>query len=222
MSNQTAGSVTSKGPIQSKHFALAIFVLMTLFVVVTRERTLLDPNSFLRQRYAPIPWLMFAHGIPGALALILGIFQFSTRLRQRYTQLHRVMGYIYIVCTIIAAPVALAVSLALPLPSLFMASVIQAAGWIFCTGTALYCIRLGTIQQHREWMLRGYAFAAVFVVARVILAIPSIAAMGVFGIVTVVWSTIAMAGLLPSFVIALQAVAANRRAVKARSMAGAD
>jgi hypothetical protein len=26
------------------------------------------------------------HGIPGALALILGVFQFSTRLRQRFSE----------------------------------------------------------------------------------------------------------------------------------------
>jgi hypothetical protein len=35
----------------------------------------------MRQRYAPIPWLMMGHGIPGALTLVLGVFQFSTRLR---------------------------------------------------------------------------------------------------------------------------------------------
>jgi hypothetical protein len=49
---------------------------MCLFVLFTRERTLLDSHSFLRQRYAPVPWLMLAHGIPGALALLLGVSNF--------------------------------------------------------------------------------------------------------------------------------------------------
>lgn len=75
--------------IQTKHAIWAIFALMCLFVVFTREWTLLDSHSFLRQRYALIPWLMLAHGVPGVLALVLGVFQFSTRLRQR--QLHRVL-----------------------------------------------------------------------------------------------------------------------------------
>jgi len=192
---------------------------MTLFVLLTRDITLLDAQSFLRQRYAPIPWLMLAHGIPGALALLLGVFQFSSRLRQRYRQVHRVMGRMYVGSVAISAPVSVAVAIALPLPTLFMASVIQAVGWVTTTATALYCVRTGKIQQHREWMMRSYPFAAVFVVVRAILPIPAIAQMGVLGIATVVWSVIATACFLPSFVIAWQALAASRRAENVRTAA---
>jgi small-conductance mechanosensitive channel len=90
--------------IPAKHVIWSIFALMSLFVLFTRDWTLLDPHSFLRQRYAPIPWLMLAHGVPGALALILGVFQFSTRLRQRHLQLHRIMGRVYVGSAIISAP----------------------------------------------------------------------------------------------------------------------
>ena len=188
---------------------------MALYVLLTRDRTLLDPHSFLRQRYAAIPWLMLAHGIPGALALVLGVFQFSSRLRQRYLKVHRVMGRIYVGCVVISAPVAIAVGISLPIMTLIMANVIQALGWLTTTATALYCVRTGRIQQHREWMMRSYPFAMVFVVVRVIIAIPAIERMGQIGIVTVVWSVIATACFLPSFVIAWQALAASRRTVKA-------
>ena len=204
---------------QLKHVLWLLFGLMTLFVLATRDRTLLDPHSFLRQRYAPIPWLMLAHGVPGALALFLGLFQFSTRLRQRFLQVHRVMGRIYVGCVVISAPVAIAVGLSLPIMTLLLANVIQAFGWLTTTATALYCVRTGRIQQHREWMMRSYPFAMVFVVVRAILAIPAIARMGQLGIVTVVWSVIATACFLPSFVIAWQALAATRRVVRARSAA---
>jgi len=196
-----------------------VFGLMTLYVLATRDRTLLDSHSFLRQRYAAIPWLMLAHGIPGALALFLGVFQFSSRLRQRYPKVHRVMGRIYVGCVVISAPVAIAVGLSLPIMTLLLANVIQAFGWLTTTATALYCVRTGRIQQHREWMMRSYPFAMVFVVVRAILAIPAIARMGQLGIVTVVWSVIATACFLPSFVIAWQALAATRRVVRARSAA---
>jgi uncharacterized membrane protein len=122
-----------------------VFGLMTVFVVVTRDRTLLDHKSFLRQRYATFPWLMFAHGIPGALALLLGAFQFSNRLRQRHLQLHRVLGRIYVGCVAISAPVAIAVSISLPIMTLTMASIIQALGWLVTTATGLYCVRTGRI-----------------------------------------------------------------------------
>jgi uncharacterized membrane protein len=188
----------------------AVFGLMTLFVVATRDWTLFDSHSFLRQRYAVIPWLMLAHGVPGALALFLGVFQFSSRLRQRYLQLHRVLGRIYVGCVVICAPSAVAVSIALPHVTLMMANVIQGVGWLLTTATGLYCVRTGRIQQHREWMMRSYPFAMVFVVVRTINAIPAIARMELGG-VTVVWSVIATACFLPSFVIAWQTLAASQR-----------
>ncbi|HJU84411.1 MAG TPA: DUF2306 domain-containing protein [Holophagaceae bacterium] len=210
MSDSSAAVI--RRPFQAKHALWALFILMTLFVALTRDRTLLDATSFLRQRYAPVKWLMFAHGIPGALALVLGVFQFSSRLRQRHLQWHRMLGRVYVVATAISAPVAIVVAYKLPIPSLFMASIIQSGGWLLATGTALYCVRQGKIQQHREWMMRGYPFAMVFVINRTLLSIPAIGRMGVFGLVSVVWSTIALASMLPSFLIAWQAVGAAKKA----------
>ena len=66
----TAVSPAQTRFIRTKHVIWTIFALMSLFVVFTREWTLLDSHSFLRQRYARIPWLMLAHGVPGALALL--------------------------------------------------------------------------------------------------------------------------------------------------------
>lgn len=214
MPEQPAASLVQKNPIQAKHALWVVFILMALFVLLTRERSLLDPASFLRLRYAPVPFLMFAHGIPAALALVLGVFQFSSRLRQRHLQVHRVMGRIYVASVAIGAPAAVVVALKLPIPSLFMASLVQAGGWIITTATALYCVRTGKIQQHKEWMMRGYPFAMAFVVNRAILAIPAVQAMGVFGLVTVVWSTNAVACFLPSYLIAWQALAASNKAGK--------
>lgn len=153
---------------------------------------------------------MLAHGVPGALALCLGVFQFSDRFRRKHLAIHRVMGYVYVVSAVISAPVAIIVSWRLPIPTLLYASIIQAAGWFVATATAIYCVRTGRIQQHREWMMRGYAFAAVFVVVRAITLIPSVARMGLAGLVPTVWSVIALAGIVPSFVIAWQGMPKKR------------
>ena len=183
---------------------------MTLFVLLTRDRTLLDSHSLLRQRYAPIPVLMLAHGIPGALALFLGAFQFSNRLRRQYLSVHRVIGYIYVA---ISAPVAIVVSMQLPLPMLTMASVIQSFGRVTTTATAVYCIRTRRIQQHKEWMTRSYPFAMVFVVVRVIAFFLQITRSGEFVFVGTVWSVLATACFLPSFVIAWQSLAAKPKSI---------
>ncbi len=176
----------------------------------TREASLLDPHSFLRQRYAAIPWLMLAHGVPGTLALALGVFQFSDRFRRKYLRIHRLMGYVYVVSAVISAPIAIVVARRLPIPTLIFASIIQATGWLVATLSAIYCVRTGRIQQHREWMMRGYAFAAVFVFVRAILLIPPIGRMGVDAIIPTVWSVIALAGIVPSFVIAWQGMPKKR------------
>lgn len=202
---------------QVKYIILLAFAAMMVIVWITRDRFLLQPGSFLRLRYSPIAPLMFLHGIPGALALFLGIFQFSNRLRARFLQVHRVMGRVYVGCVAIAAPAAVVVATRLPIPTLTMASVIQATGWILTTATALYCVRTGRISQHREWMIRSYPFAAVFVFVRVVIAIPAVARAGVLGLAEVVWSCIAIACFLPSFMIAWQHLAASKRPAKARA-----
>lgn len=209
-------AVTRKASFQARHAILGVFAVLTVFVVLTRDRTLLDSHSFLRQRYSAFAWLMFLHGIPGALALVLGMFQFSNRLRQRYLPVHRIVGRIYVGCVAISAPTAVVVSIVIATPTLLMASVIQSVGWLATTATGLYCVRSGNIQQHREWMTRSYPFAMVFVVTRALNAVPAIERMGLIGIETVVWSVIASACLLPSLVIGWQSLASNRRRTKVR------
>jgi hypothetical protein len=135
----------------------------------------------------------------------------------RYIQVHRAMGRIYVGCVAIAAPAAIIVAFKLPIPTLAMASMIQAAGWILATATALYCVRTGKIAQHREWMMRSYPFAAVFVLVRAVIAIPAVARAGVVGLETTVWSMIALACFAPSFLIEWQHLAATRRPQKARA-----
>jgi uncharacterized membrane protein len=210
-----------KSYIRAGHILFLVFGMMTAYVLLTRDLTLLDSHSLLRQRYAAVPWLMIFHGVPGALALFLGFFQFSDRLRKRYLPVHRVMGRVYVGCAFISAPFAVMVARALPVPTLLPASIIQAGGWVLTAATGLYCARTGRIQQHREWMMRSYPFAMVFVVVRVINSIPAVERMGLVGIETVVWSVIATACFLPSFVIAWQALAASRRPVRAKASAAA-
>lgn len=196
--------------IQLKHVAFVVLALLGLLVLYQRELQLLHAGSLLRQRYVGIGRLLVPHGIFGALALFIAPFQFSSRLRQRHISVHRFMGRLYIFCVAIAAPVSIPVAVILGPSVLVMAATTQAVGWIVTTATAFYCVRTGRIQQHREWMMRSYPFAVVFVVVRAILAIPAIERMGEVGFVSVVWSVIAAACFLPSFLIAWNDVLAAK------------
>lgn len=215
MATTAAASASRRQLFQAKYVMFAVYGLLMIVVWVTRDHLLLVPNSPLRQRYAPVAWLVVMHGFPAAIALFLGILQFSSRLRQRHLQVHRWMGRIYVGCVAIGAPVAVVVAAKLPVPTLLLASAIQSFAWLATTATALYCVRTGRIQQHREWMIRSYPFAMVFVVVRAILAIPAVARMGVLGLSATVWGSIAVACFLPSFLIEWQKLAVSRRASRA-------
>ncbi len=212
----------SRTRFNSKHALFLVFGLLTVIAIYDREFSLLDSKSMLRQRFAPIPWLMVLHGIPGATALLLGILQFSNRLRARFLNLHRILGRIYVGSVFIAAPVAVLVGFSLPSDGmLHAADIIQASGWIFTTAVALYCVKTGNIAQHRQWMMRSYPYAMVFILVRATFAIPQIKAGGEHAIDVVVWSWIALCGFVPSAYIALQQTLAQRRGPSPRAMAQA-
>ena len=186
---------------QVKLVFFLVFGLLTIFVAYMKNRGVLDGSSPMAEHYQPALRFVLLHGLFGALALSIGVFQLSNRLRARHLKVHRAMGYVYVACVIVAAPIALVVAAKIDSPSLVAASAVQAFGWVAATAIALYCVRNGNIVQHRRWMIRGYAFAMVFTVARLIIPIPPIMAMGNTGIEIVVWSAIALAAFLPNILL---------------------
>lgn len=183
---------------QAKLIFFIIFGLVTAFVTYGKNRDILNPASEIARHFAPAMVLVALHGFFAGIAMVLGAFQFSNRLRARYLKLHRALGYVYVVSVFVGAPLGIPLAAKVDTPSLVAASAVQAFGWMLCTGVALYCVRNGNIAQHRRWMIRGYPFAMVFTVARILIPIPAILRTGFVGIEIVVWSAIAAAAFLPS------------------------
>jgi len=106
----------------------------------------------------------YAHISLGGLALLTGASQFSTRLRGRWTQLHRVLGTSYVLACVGSgtAGLYLAVHATGGLPNALGFSGLAVA-WLGTTIPAWWLIRQRRIEAHRRWMIRSYAltFAAV-------------------------------------------------------------
>jgi uncharacterized membrane protein len=192
--------------IRAKHVFFVVFGLLTLFVFYVYETPFLDSRSPVWRRVEPVKWWLLPHAVAGATALLLAPFQFSAKLRRRSIGLHRALGRLYVAGVAVSAPTAVPIAVILGPPSLVMAAVIQSSGWLLTTAVALYCVRKGDIRQHQEWMTRSYPFAMIFVLARAILAIPAVKALGEVGFVSVVWSLIAAACFVPSLVISWRAL----------------
>lgn len=193
---------------QSKLVLFLIFGLLTVFVTYMKNARVFDPTSEVAQHFAPVRWYLLPHAFFGVLAMMLGVFQFSDRLRARYLKTHRTLGYVYVVSVFIAAPLAVPMTVRLG-PSLVAASSVQSFGWMLTTAIALYCVRHRNVAQHRRWMIRSYPFAMVFTVTRMIIPIPAVHRLGVAGIETVVWTVIALAAILPNILLDWRAIAAR-------------
>lgn len=158
--------------LRSKYILFAFVGLMLAYVLQHNESFLIPSNDPAWQHYQPFKWWLLPHGIAGACALLLGPMQFSDRLRQRYTKLHRVVGRIYVSGVAIAGPLGLYIQYFQERSgaprSFSIAAAVDALLWMTTTGIAFAFILAGKVQAHRQWMVRSFAVALVFLEVRVI------------------------------------------------------
>ena len=162
--------------IRPKYLLFALIAVMML-VVIDRERILLDPQHWIWRHYQPFKWWLLPHGITGALALLLGLSQFSARLRRRHLRWHRWMGRVYVSGVAVAAPIGIVIEAVkyvngtAPL-RLLIGSTGFGILFALTTGVGFSLARRGQVQQHRRWMTRSYAIATVFLQTRCVEHVP--------------------------------------------------
>ncbi len=152
-------------------FKIAIWTLLgliTLFVIITSEVLLaVDYPMYHAYRLQVIAdrHLLIPHTICGSAALLAGPLQFSSRLRRRHLQFHRLLGRVYVFSVFVGAFTGIALAAGRPgLPG----TSLQATAWIVCTTAALITARNRQIERHRQWMARSYAVTFTFVSSRVL------------------------------------------------------
>jgi uncharacterized membrane protein len=147
--------------------------LTILFVFITSELLLVtDYPMYHAYRLQVIAdrHLLIPHTLAGMFALLVGPVNFSSRIRQRHLQLHRVLGRIYVISVFVGSFTGIALAAGRPgLPGTAM----QAAAWMICTTAALITARNRQITQHRQWMARSYAVTFTFVSSRVFNLVPA-------------------------------------------------
>jgi uncharacterized membrane protein len=151
-----------------KFVVWSLLGLTVLFVFITSEVMLVtDYPMYHAYRLQVIAdrHLLIPHTLAGTLALLIGPINFSSRIRHRHLQLHRVLGRIYAASVLVGAFTGIALAAGRPgLPGTSM----QAAAWIVCTAAAVITARNHHITQHRQWMARSYAVTFTFVSSRVL------------------------------------------------------
>lgn len=118
-------------------------------------------------------WKLFFyfHIITGAIALILGPFQFLKKSRKKI-KTHRTIGKIYVGSIFLSVPAGIYLA--------FYATggiggtigfLILDVAWFITTFIGLKRIKERNIQRHQEWMMRSYAVTLVFVTFRIMVGL---------------------------------------------------
>jgi uncharacterized membrane protein len=184
--------------------------VMALSVLFTVELPLFRSASPHRQHLLIESSVLIPHVLSAFVALLIGPFQFSTRLRQRNLHLHRIFGKAYVIAIFISVPSALILGNSLPSP-LIIAADSQAVLWFICTAAAFITARNRHIAQHRVWMIRSYSVTLVFFTSRVLLPIPAYGNMGPTGIATSLFILQLAALIIPEIGFHWSALTTRRR-----------
>ena len=208
--------------LRPKYLLFGFIALMFVYVLATSERFLIDPGDPEWLHIQSFKWWLLPHAFTGACALILGPMQFSDRLRRRYTGLHRVVGWIYVSCTFVAAPIAVYIEhlderLGFTRTFTFE-TVFQSGLWLLTTAIALAFILRGKTHQHRQWMTRSFGTGPlIFIEARVIFGLAHIH--NSHTAEAIVWACTASSIFIADVVLQLEEVLRTRSA-RAKAQAG--
>ena len=97
----------------------AILFLLALWIGGTALVGLRNPGSqspIFRQMTQLLPWAGYSHILFGSLALILGSFQISSRLRRKNIKLHETIGKAYVACVLVSSVGAIGTNIVSPTP----------------------------------------------------------------------------------------------------------
>jgi hypothetical protein len=186
--------------LNAKYTVFSLIALASTYVLYHNERFLVDSSHPVWQHYAPFKWWLLPHGVFGAIVLLFAPFQFSDRLRQRFTKAHRVMGRMYVLGAFVLAPLGVYIQYyqeRLGAPRSFtVLALVDALMLIGATSLAgLFAVKR-KIALHRQWATRSYAISLVFIGARFVLGVTGWEALGVEIAQAIIWSCLALSVVL--------------------------
>ncbi len=195
----------------SKNLFYLAVAISTLFVLYNNERFFLHDHTdpaWIHLR--PAGGWIYLHGIAGAIALLTAPIQFSSRIRSRYLTFHRRTGYLYFVSVLITAPMGMYVARSLSSnPVSYTISWVHGGSWLLCTLIAIKLVRNGDVTRHREWMMRSYSWALIFLTARI--AIRFLNPTTEDGADAIIWITMGTAMLWPQLIINWKQIFPSRK-----------
>jgi hypothetical protein len=182
--------------LNAKYAVFSMIAVASTYVMYHNERFLADSSHPAWQHFAPFKWWLLPHGIFGAIVLLFAPFQFSDRIRQRFTRAHRVMGRMYVLGAFGLAPLGAYIQYfqeQFGAPRSFtVLGIVDAFMLMGATGLAGFFAVKRKIALHRQWATRSYAIALVFIAGRFVLGVTGWEALGVEIVQAIIWACLAL------------------------------
>lgn len=186
--------------LNAKYTVFSLIALSSLYVLYHNERFIIDSSHPVWQHYEPFKWWLLPHALFGAIVLLLAPFQFSDRIRQRFTKAHRVMGRLYVIGVIGLAPLGAYIQYYQERSgaprSFTILAIVDAAMLMVATAFAGLFGYKRKIALHRQWATRSYAIALVFIAGRFVLGITGWETLGVEIAQAIIWACLALSVVL--------------------------
>lgn len=157
----------------------AIFFMTWLFMHGVNHFLALTPEAL--GKYYDFKWIIIAHITAGGGTLIFGIIQFWKKLRTFSWQLHRIVGFIYLLAVLVSSTCALILAFTTTYEvSWAVAFTLQiwAGVWLSATIIAYYMAVKKRFKLHHEWMVRSYIITLGFLISGFALKIHFIQELG--------------------------------------------
>lgn len=157
-------------------------------------------HIYFAEKVLDSPIRYYAHFILGSMTLTIGCLQFSSVIRNRFPNIHKYLGRIYLVCVLIGgiAGIIMSFNSIAGLKSgigFFLLGVL----WLYTGYKGVNEILKGNVEQHRRWMIRNFSLTLSAVTLRIYLGV----ALGVFQAdFEIAYTFIAYAAWIPNLVLA--------------------
>lgn len=162
-----------------KALRLSLFGLMAVLSILVAAYAFalpfvigLIPDSPILIKFMQSPFIPYTHFFCGGLALLLGPWQFSQRIRDKHLNWHKRSGRVYALAVFLGAVTGF--FMAFKAETGLMAQLgftALSVLWLLSIVMAVVKIKQGNIAAHRAWMIRCFALTLAAVTLRLQLPI---------------------------------------------------
>ncbi|MHA7129312.1 DUF2306 domain-containing protein [Algoriphagus namhaensis] len=168
-------------PVLSGLLLLALSLISFIYIIQAFRYFSNDPTTL--SGFWEIRYWLYLHIVGGIFALLIGPFQLCSTFRNRFTKLHKKLGYIYVFSILISCLCSfyMTINHAFDLHWTWSFSLqCLAFTWLVTTLMAVFTVRRKQIEDHQKWMIRSYVVTFAFVSHRWLVDLPFLIELGGF------------------------------------------